>query len=173
MELRSKLIRLAHAKPELRDALLPLIKEACGYMADDSDGEGKEGCGYTAEDKEAKQMHNVKPEKGKGTSITTKADPQRDPYARSLAQGQFKPKTVPGKSKYDDPKHKGKSWDKYAAQITESTYQTLHDALFKVGKDCKELKAKAKSPNAKAQFDIVLKAVESGQDALDRLLDME
>lgn len=90
MELRSKLIRLAHAKPELRDALLPLIKEACGYMADDSDGEGE----YTAEDKEAKQMHNVKPEKGKGTSITTKADPQRDPYARSLAQGQFKPKTI-------------------------------------------------------------------------------
>lgn len=97
MELRSKLIRLAHSKPELRPALLPLIKEACGYMADDSDGEGKEGCGYTADDDglmAGKQMHNVKPEKGKGTSITTKADKQRDPYARSLAQGQYQPKVM-------------------------------------------------------------------------------
>lgn len=177
--LRSKLIRLAHSKPELRSDLLPLLtgKMACGcdheHGHEHDHVHDVEFVGYVAEDKQGKkQTVDVKqPAKGKG--LTTKADPQRDPYARSLAQGQFKPKTVPSKSKYDDPKHKGKSWDKYAAQITESTYQTLHDALFEVGKDCKELKAKAKNPKAKAQFDIVLKAVESGQDALDALLDME
>ena len=44
--LRTNLIRLAHQKPELRAALLPLLKKACGeagYQAED-DGDEKKGC---------------------------------------------------------------------------------------------------------------------------------
>ena len=92
--LRSKLIRLAHAKPELRQHLLPLLSDKVACGCDDPDHQHDlEFVGYLADDKLGKKMHDVKqPAKGKG--LTTKADPQRDPYARSLAQGQFKPKTI-------------------------------------------------------------------------------
>lgn len=98
LELRGKLIRLAHAKPELRDALLPLIKEACGYMADDDDG--KAGCGYMADDdaKEAKQMHTVKPEKKDPNKLTVKLDQKtRNPYAQGLRDPRYRQQTIQDK----------------------------------------------------------------------------
>lgn len=81
--LRSKLIRLAHAKPELRPHLLPLLADKVG--SEDGDP--------VADDKQAKQMHDVK-EKKDPNKATGKADKQRDPYAKSLAQGQFQPKVT-------------------------------------------------------------------------------
>lgn len=94
--LRSKLIRLAHQKPELRAALLPLLVTA-------SEDGGKQ----------AKQTQEVK-EKKDTSKATGKADKQRDPYAKALAQGQFQPKVTNPDKRHKDPKHKGKGWDKEA-----------------------------------------------------------
>ncbi len=52
----------------------------------------------------AKNMHDVK-EKGPKYTTNEKMDKARDPHARALSQGQYKPQTVPSK-KYKDPKHK-------------------------------------------------------------------
>lgn len=97
--LRSKLIRLAHAKPELRDILLPLLVTA-------SEDGGKQ----------AKQTQEVK-EKKDTSKATGKADKQRDPYAKALAQGQFQPKVTSPDKRHKDPKHKGKGWDKEAREV--------------------------------------------------------
>lgn len=173
MELRNKLIRLAHANPELRGELLPLLKEACGYMAEDD--EGKMGCGYTADDdaKEAKQMHNVSPEKSKG--LTTKLGPQRDPYARSLQQGQFKPKTIQDK-RHKDPKYKNQwgkeATDKTAGVLSGGVHTSLSDSLDDVRKVCKGLLNKA-TPAEKQKINAILKSVSDAETALDSLFDVE
>lgn len=85
--LRSSAIRLAYLRPELRPLLLPILKEACGYMADED--EEDEGSVKAAK----KQMHDVK-EKDDLNKAKGKADKPRDPYARSLAQGQFQSKVM-------------------------------------------------------------------------------
>lgn len=163
--LRSKLIRLAHAKPELRPHLLPMLT---GKVAGDDD------LGTLAEDKEAKQMHNVKPEKSKG--LTTKLDPQRDPYARSLQQGQFKPKTIPDK-RHKDPKHKpqwGKeATDKEAGVLDKGDHTSMSDSIDEVVKRCKVLKAETKNPKEKKKIDDILKALSEADKTLDDLFDME
>ena len=92
--LRSKLIRLAHAKPELRQHLLPLLSDKVACGCDDPDHQHDlEFAGYLADDKLGKQMHDVK-EKANPNIAKGKADKQRDPYARSLAQGQFQSKIM-------------------------------------------------------------------------------
>jgi hypothetical protein len=92
--LRSKLIRLAHAKPELQQHLLPLLAK----QADEDDG-----------DKEAKAMYDVK-EKGPKYTTNQKVDKARDPHAKALSMGQFQSKMVPSK-KHKDPKYKGRNDD--------------------------------------------------------------
>lgn len=83
-ELRSKLIRLAYANPELRGDLLPLLI------------------------REAKQSQPVQ-EKQKDKKVTTKADPARNPFGKTKHQqtGAGYHKTQKSVEKGSDkPKHK-------------------------------------------------------------------
>ena len=134
--LRSKLVRLAHMKPELRPALLPLLKEATA--------------GYSDRLKKLWDAYRKRPEGQSAKEIPQHLkDQAREQTDKALREKEKKPdvakkpklKSKPGKK---DPKKKPLS-----KKILEDLVKSLKETISKGGPDSAKAKRKLKKMQPK------------------------